>query len=71
MNRKPIFIIRTPHFSNDADRTEFNEMMNKELADSYHLLIFDSADEDTFKFQMFSDHEIEPIELEKLKKLVK
>ena len=69
MSRKPIFVIQTPHL-NEADRKEFIETMNGQLAEDYHVLIYDNADEDSFKFRIFSDHEIEPIEIEKLKELV-
>lgn len=54
----------------DQEREEFRKMMKKELDQDYHVFIYNSEDQKDMEFQMFSDHEIEPIELEKLKELV-
>lgn len=66
MSAKPIFVIRKPHMS-EADRKDFIQLMNEQLQGDYHVLLFESNDKISFSFQMFSDHEIEPIELEALK----
>lgn len=64
---KPIFIINAPHI--DVEELEGLKKAISVFSDDYFTLIINENRED-WKFQMFSDKEIEPIELQKLQELV-
>lgn len=69
---KPIFVIKTCSISREGFET-FKQSIRKkveEIEKDYHVLIVAGTELDYWKFQVFSDHEIKPIELEKLKEIV-
>ena len=63
MDRKPIFVIGLPI---EVDHSEFLNAA-EHLQEDYHILIH-TDDSNEFKCQVFSDHEIDPIQLEVLKR---
>ena len=72
---KPIFILKFRRLPSSED--ERNLFMNelketlKEIKEEYHILvIFEDLPDKGFDAQIFSDKEIEPIELEKLKEMI-
>lgn len=64
---KPIFLIGVPVDSHEAEVEKLKHWGFSKLADDYHVLIYRMRDKSPMKFQLFSDKEIEPIELENLK----
>lgn len=65
---KPIFIISIPHLPDT--KLDFSEIVTKEIQDDYHVIINVDPEIRSCKYQMFSDHEIEPIQIEKLKEML-
>lgn len=67
---KPIFVIQLPNATSDFVKN-MSEKLTGRMED-YHVLVLGT--EGTMikepKFQLFSDKEIEPIELEKLKEII-
>ena len=66
--RKPIFIVTVPSYFSEGEIDGIKEGL-KHIGEDYHVLVVTGNVEDP-EFKMFSDHEIEPIELEKLKELI-
>lgn len=68
--KKPIFIITTPVLSN-MESAEFRETLKRaKIREDYYVLIVCNY-ERSWKFEMYSDEKIEPMELEKLEELKK
>ena len=65
MSVKPIFIIGLP------SGVDHSELLNaaEDISQDYHVFVY-TDESNEFKFQVFSDHEIEPIELENLKEII-
>ncbi len=61
---KPIFIIIAPEAGNTAIELPKGGMPD------YHILYVQSPNVDKIEFKMFSDKEIEPIQIEQLKELI-
>ena len=70
MMPKPIFIIVIPGFPPQDKLAEIRNRYNNQLAEDYHVIVLHGGSSG-YEFKMFSDKEIEPIELEKLKELLK
>jgi len=67
--RKPIFVTYIPNTVSCERFSEIQKTLKEELKEEYHLLVV-SKDVKEFEFQMFSDKDIAPIELDKLKELL-
>ena len=67
---KPIFIISLPRATQDHVKSVFKNIPIQ-LKYDYHVLVYSDMSILDVKFQLFSDKEIEPIELQKLKDLLK
>lgn len=71
---KPIFIITLPFFPKTEDDIHFIEYKHKQsnpdLHKDYHVLFGFDGNLKNLQYQMFSDKEIEPIELDKLKEIL-
>ena len=63
---KPIFIITIPYEA-QLQEVEHYRGIVKKLEGDYHVLLVGGDD---LNFKMFSDKEIEPIQLEELKNIV-
>ena len=69
-NRKPIFIVNIP-LCESKEQFELVTRQFESLKEDYHVLIVeDIMTCSKIRFKMYSDHEIEPIEMEKLKEIV-
>lgn len=64
-DRKPIFVITVPFGSDIPSISESAKV--KEVSKDYHILIVAGKE---MNFQIFSDKEIEPIQIEELKKML-
>jgi hypothetical protein len=65
---KPIFIVQFPSTTTKDHAEHIVHYFNKKLVD-YNVFIVGNT-ENSWDFKLFSDKEIEPIELEKLKGLI-
>lgn len=72
---KPIFImfygtknVETSYVKENI--TAWANALGERIGMDYHTILVEMVEEIGFRFQMFSDKEIEPIELEKLKEIV-
>jgi len=66
---KPIFVITIAAHGSPGNYHNIAEMLEKKLPDYHVLISFDYKLENS-KYQLFSDKEIEPIQIEELKKLI-
>lgn len=65
---KPIFIITIPQTNNEEMR-EWEKAIEMIKQDYHCILVSERVDK--VEFKLFSDKEIEPIEIEKLKEILK
>lgn len=69
--RKPIFVM-TLAFSGPPNKeaSDYIDKLKNDLSADYHvIMVMDELAEEN-RYQMFSDHEIEPIKLEELQEIV-
>ena len=70
--RKPIFIIHLPGNTSTDDLKEVYKLIKKQkIENDYYIFIAHNSLNYDIKFEVFSDKKIKPIELEKLKKILK
>lgn len=67
-DRKPIFVIQLANTHPEVAMRLNDHLITKGVQDDYHVIIILGNEN---KFQMFSDKEIEPIQLDELKELLK
>ena len=65
---KPIFIVQFPSTTTKDQASQVSYYFNKNLVD-YNVFVVSNT-QNIWDFKLFSDKEIEPIELEKLKELI-
>ena len=66
---KPIFIMQLS-ISNPEGLNEWVNSIRKKVEEDYHFICLFDMNLKHHDFKVFSDREIEPIELEKLKEIV-
>lgn len=70
--RKPIFIIYVPGNFGIQGLKDMSKLIEKtKIEDDYYVFSVCDFTSDKIKFEMFSDKKIKPIELDKLKSLLK
>lgn len=65
---KPIFIVKLPITFSDEKCREALDAFKDKLPEYHVLMVMNSIND--WDFKLFSDKEIEPIELEKLKEII-
>lgn len=66
---KPIFVVVVNHLMDEQQYGKLSQELQKKL-DDYHVIVAADSHAPELKFQLFSDKNIEPIQLDELKELV-